>query len=161
MQLEKIDKQLNKKGDVPRASINFIATFTSFKSNRVHTFKYSPDVEIKPLDYDTTIAIIKNVVKEAMSDLIPRKEADKAATSSTDITSTETSSKNLCAINSCSFGQQLTNPVWIQCNYGKGEEKSCNYWVHASCIGFPSLKHEDVKLLDHWCCPDHVEIQMQ
>lgn len=188
MQLGKIDKQLNSKDDPSRASINFIATFTSFKSNRVNTFKYPPDAAIKTtlLDYDATMSAVKLTVKEAINDLIHRKEANGAVTSSSEetteafITPTKTistfsvlpspvkvtkipptQSKNLCAKKSCTFGKKIRKPVWVKCSHRFEEGQSCNYWVHGPCIGFPNLKDDDVGLLDGWCCPDHTEMQMK
>lgn len=189
LKLGKIDKQLNTNGDKPRVDINFVATFTSFKSNRVSNFKYPLDAEIKQtlLDYNTTISAVKNAVKEAVNDLakeLPRKKPDTAviaASTAIDelMTPTKTiaaftalpspvsvkgqpvSSKNLCTKNSCSFGKKVRKPVWVKCCYQSDKEARCAYWVHAPCIGFPTLKEENVKLLDGWCCPEHTEAQIK
>lgn len=192
-QLGKIDKQLNSKEDASRASISFVATFTSFKSNRFNTFKYPPDAEIKAtlLDFNNTMSAVKLAVKEAVSDLMPRKKADGALTAETlssettepepFITPTKTistftefpspvvvkkilptKSKNLCGKNSCSFGKKIRKPVWVKCGYRcEDGQQSCNYCVHAPCIGFPSFTDKDVQKLADWCCPDHTEIQMK
>lgn len=47
---------------------NFVATFTTFKSNRVNTFKYPPDADIKQtfIDYDTIISAVKNAVEASV-----------------------------------------------------------------------------------------------
>lgn len=148
------------------------------------TFKYPADAEVKPIlmSYETTVSAVKVAVQEAINELIPRKEAtvgdvsvatelfvthNKAISSFTVLPSPvtankvlPTSSKNLCAKNSCTFGKRLRKPVWVKCSH-RTEGQSCNYWVHAPCIGFPSLKAENVNLLDGWSCPDHTEVEMK
>lgn len=185
LQLAKIDKQLNNEGEEKRACINFVATFNSFKSNRLCTFKYPEDAEIKPvmMSYDAAMSAVKLAVKEAFDNLIPQKEIDVSVSkNATELFVTPTkaissftvfpspvavnnsqvsSSKNLCGKNSCTFGKRLRKHVWIKCSHRSDGGQSCNYWVHAPCIGFPSLKDEDAKLLDGWCCPDHTEAQMK
>ncbi len=189
-QLGKIDKQLNSNKDSSRASINFIATFTSFNSNRLNTFKYPPDAEITTtlLEFDATMSAVKLAVKEAVSELMPKKraEGDVIAENSpseiadTFITPTKTlssftafpspvgvkkilpsTSRNLCGKNSCSFGKKMRKPVWVKCSNRCEDGQSCNYWVHAPCIGFPGFTEKDVQKLAGWCCPDHTEIQMK
>lgn len=185
LQLAKIDKQLNSEGGEKRASINFVATFNSFKSNRLSTFEYPADAEIKPvmMNYEATMSAVKVAMKEVFDGLIPPKEVDVSVlTEATESFVTPTkaissftvfpspvavnksqprSSKNLCAKNACTFGKRLRKPVWVKCSHHIDGGPSCNYWVHAPCIGFPSLKDENAKLLDGWCCPDHTEIQMK
>lgn len=140
------------------------------------------------LDYDTTMSAIKLAVKEAVSDLMPKKRADGVVTEETSsseimetlITPTKTistftafpspvavkrilptTSKNLCGKNSCTFGKKIRKPVWVKCSHRCDDGQSCNYWVHAPCIGFPSLTDKDVQKLTGWYCPDHTEIQMK
>lgn len=188
-QLKKIDKQLNTKDDKSRVAINFVATFTSFKSERVNTFKYPLDADTKKtfIDYDTTIAAVKAAVQEAVRDVhkdVPSKDpvVDLIGSSNTsDALATPTkmiaaftalpspvtvkgqpiSAKNLCAKNSCSFGKKLRKHVWIKCSHRNAEEQGCSYWVHAPCIGFPSLKAENSSMLDGWCCPEHTDVLMK
>lgn len=180
---------MNTRDDKSRVAINFVATFTSFKTNRVNTFKYPVDAEVTKifLEYDATMTAVKNAVKEAVSGLtkeVKQSERDAISVESpsaddTLMTPTKTisaftslpspvsikgqpvSSKNLCAENSGTFGKKLRKHVWIKCCHQSVEGQSCSYWVHASCLGFPTLKEEDAKLLDGWHCPDHAEIQMK
>lgn len=178
---------MNTKDDKSRVAINFVATFTSFKSNRQNTFKYPLDAEVKKtfLDYDATIAAVKNAVKEVVSGVkevqtvAPETVVIASSSASDDqMTPTKTiaaftalpspvaikgqpvSSKNLCAKNSCTFGKKIRKHVWVKCCY-QSEGQSCTYWVHASCIGFPTLKQENVQMLDGWYCPEHTEVQMK
>ncbi|XP_037047885.1 uncharacterized protein LOC119082470 [Bradysia coprophila] len=181
-QLEKIDKQLNNKDD-KRATINFVATFNSFQSNRISTFKYPSEAEIKPkfLDFDGTMSAVKVAVQEAMSDYFPQKQVAATVTAPLDTSidfttptktisafttipspanerkSLPTSSKNLCGRNACSFEKKIRKPVWVKCSYDGGDGKTCSYWVHAACIGFPALKEADAKSFGAWHCPDHTE----
>lgn len=151
---------------------------------------YPHDAKIKRtlLDHDTTILAVKNAVKETWDDFAKRqreKECTNVTISTivkeTEVLATPTktisaftalpspvtvkgqplSAKNLCAKNSCTFGKKLRKLVWIKCCYRNGEGQQCTYWVHAPCIGFPSLKAEDVNMLDGWCCPDHTDMQMK
>lgn len=185
LKLAKIDKQLNGNDEDPRASINFVATFNSFQSNRISTFKFPPEAEVKPtmLDYDQTISAVKLAVKEAMAEFVPGKEVDAAAKTSeanefatptktisafTTIPSPvavkkqlPTSSKNLCGKGSCTFAKKMKKPIWVKCNYNDDVGQSCSFWVHAPCIGFPFLKEGDQKLLNGWYCADHTEMQMK
>lgn len=143
------------------------------------------------LDYDTTITAVKNAVKNAVKEAVSgltkevqTKEAPEsvviASSSVTDdqMTPTKTisaftampspvsikgqpvSSKNLCAKNSCTYGKKIRKHVWVKCSY-QCDGQSCTYWVHAPCIGFPTLKQENVQMLDGWYCPGHTDIQMK
>lgn len=94
LKLSKIDKQLNTKTD-SRVSINFVATFTSFNSNRQSTFKYPLDAKIKQtlLDHDTTISAVKNAVKDSMTDAwndLAKEHREKESVTNVTLSSTTT-----------------------------------------------------------------------
>ncbi len=142
------------------------------------------------LDHDTTILAVKNAVKDSVQEAwnnmakehhgkegftdhclsstiddlaSPTKtiSAFTAVPSPVAVRGQPISAKNLCAKNSCTFGKKTRKPVWIKCSYRNDDKQQCSYWVHAPCIGFPSLKADDVNMLDGWCCPDHTDMQMK
>lgn len=130
------------------------------------------------MGFNDTMTAVQTAVKEAICGLLPRKNADVTVPSSSEasflsVTPTKTitafssipspvtvkkmptSSKNLCAKNSCTFGKKIRKPVWVRCSHSI-EGQSCSYHVHAPCIGFPSIKEGEVELhLKGWLCPDH------
>lgn len=151
---------------------------------------YPHDAKIKQtlLDHDTTILAVKNAVKEAWDKYGKQQPEKECGTDVTIISSTATeslvtptktitaftafpspatvkgqpvSAKNLCMKNSCTFGKKMRKPVWIKCCHRNGEGQQCTYWVHAPCIGFPSLKADDVNMVNGWYCPEHTDMQMK
>lgn len=156
----------------------------------MNTFRYPLDAEVKKtfLDENVTIAAVKSAVTEAVSELVDqfKSKASEKQVSSIDVpsaaedqmTPTKTisaftalpspvaikgqpvSAKNLCVKNSCTFGKKIRKHVWIKCCH-QSDGQNCTYWVHASCIGFPTLKQENVQMLDGWYCPEHTEVRMK
>lgn len=143
------------------------------------------------LDHDATISAVKNAVKDSVTQAfndLTKEQREKESLTDITLSSTTTevlvtptktisaftafpspvtvrgqpvSAKNLCAKNSCTFGKKTRKPIWIKCCHRNGDEQQCSYWVHAPCIGFPSLKANDVKMLNGWCCPDHTDMVMK
>lgn len=118
------------------------------------------------MSYESTISAVKVAMQEAINGLIPRKEATvvseavegvseatelfvtptKAISSFTvfpsPVTANKvipTSSKNLCARNSCTFGNRLRKPVWVKWlsslyRISKSEGRKCQLtrWLELS-----------------------------
>ena len=49
--------------------------------------------------------------------------------------------------------QLKKNVPWIGCNHENQTEKQCDYWVHATCLGFPEA--EDETFQNIFRCPPY------
>ena len=58
----------------------------------------------------------------------------------------------------CSTGYKTSDDLldpWIGCSNTGSTGVLCQYWAHASCIGFLNLTKAEVNALPNWLCPQH------
>lgn len=131
---------MNEEDKEAHASISFNATFMSFNSHRFSKFEYSTNALMSSSSFlkcDQVIAPQDNTLMPLPSSTLLDK---------------------FCGKKDCSFGVDLEKTNFIRCDYGSDTDSQCTYWMHMKCLGFPTLTSENVKLFDHWYCPDHIEV---
>ena len=51
----------------------------------------------------------------------------------------------------CQLCTQSTDVPWIGCNFESNTGKQCDYWVHATCLGFPEAEDETFQNITFRC----------
>ena len=58
-----------------------------------------------------------------------------------------------CGDQVCQLCSQIADISWIGCDYESQTGKQCDYWVHATCLGFPEAEDETFENITFRCPP--------